>query len=261
MCGLRFIIGTTKSWSRAGKEILLKSVAQAIPNFVMSMILLPLGLCHDIERMLNGFWWGSKLCSGKGITWMRWDHLYAPKSFGGIGFRRIHEFNLAFLCKQGWKLMMEPTSLVARLLKARYYPQSSFLHSSLGHSIWATKNILSKYSKLGVGDGSHILVFKNPWLHVEDNGMITKSLGERYNSVTIKELMMPGEQKWDKDLVSDLFNSRDRELILSIPFGVRKANDNWYWMVDDKGLYSIKSGYKIQQFRYEDGKVEIWTQL
>ena len=95
-----------KKLSRVGKEILLKSVAQDIPNFVMSMILLPLGVCHDIERMLNAFWWGSKLCSGKGITWMRWDHLCAPKAFGGIRFRRIHEFNLALLCKQGWKLMM-----------------------------------------------------------------------------------------------------------------------------------------------------------
>ena len=59
-----------------------------------------------------------------------------------------------------------------------------------------------------MGDGSHILVSKDPWLLAEDNGMITTSLGEMYNIVRVKELMMSGEQKWDKDLVSDLFNSR-----------------------------------------------------
>ena len=112
-----------------------------------------------------------------------------------------------------------------------------------------------------MGDGSHILVSKDPWLLAEDNGMITTSLGEMYNIVRVKELMMSGEQKWDKDLVSDLFNSRNRELILSIALSVRTTNINWYWMVDDKGLYSIKSGYKIQQFWSKDGKVEIWTQL
>ena len=43
-------------------------------------------------------------------------------------------------------------------------------------------------------------------------------------------------------------------ILISIPLSVRKVNDNRYWMVDDKGLYSVKSSYKIQQFWYDDGK-------
>ena len=38
---------------------------------------------------------------------------------------RLHEFNLAMLSKQGWKLVIDPSSLVAQIFKAKYYPHSS----------------------------------------------------------------------------------------------------------------------------------------
>ena len=41
--------------SRAGKEILLKTVAQTIPNYVMQVYLLPIDLCRDLETMMNSF--------------------------------------------------------------------------------------------------------------------------------------------------------------------------------------------------------------
>lgn len=45
--------------SMAGREVLLKSVAQAIPAYCMSMYLFPQSLGDEIQRMFNSFWWGS----------------------------------------------------------------------------------------------------------------------------------------------------------------------------------------------------------
>lgn len=42
--------------SRAGKETLIKAVAQAIPSYIMSCYKLPEGCCKDIEAMLARFW-------------------------------------------------------------------------------------------------------------------------------------------------------------------------------------------------------------
>ena len=48
-----------------------------------------------------------------------------------MGFRKIHIFNLALLAKQGWRLLSNPSSLVARVFKARYYPTISFISEKL----------------------------------------------------------------------------------------------------------------------------------
>jgi hypothetical protein len=38
------------------------------------------------------------------------------------------------VAKKGWNLMCNPTSLVARVYKARYFPQTSLLESNLGNN-------------------------------------------------------------------------------------------------------------------------------
>ena len=52
-------------------------------------------------------------------------NMCAPREEGGVGFRTIHEFNLALLAKQLWRLVQYPDSLVARVLKGKYYRLSS----------------------------------------------------------------------------------------------------------------------------------------
>lgn len=60
-----------KRISRAGKETLIKSAAQAIPSFCMSIFLLPATLIDELHRMLNSFWWGSNEEASKGVKWMK----------------------------------------------------------------------------------------------------------------------------------------------------------------------------------------------
>lgn len=77
-----------KLLSRVGKEVMIKVVIQSIPSYVMSVFLLPTKLCDEIEMLMNKFWWLSNV-ENKGIRWMCWDRLCAPKKFGGMGFRTI----------------------------------------------------------------------------------------------------------------------------------------------------------------------------
>ena len=44
-----------------------------------------------------------------------------------MGFIKLHEFNLALLGKQGWQLVNESESLVARVFKGKYYHDAGFL--------------------------------------------------------------------------------------------------------------------------------------
>lgn len=58
-----------KYLSKAGKETLIKAVAQAILNYILSCYKMPEGCCKDIDSMLARFWWGSNEESRK-IHWM-----------------------------------------------------------------------------------------------------------------------------------------------------------------------------------------------
>ena len=80
------------------RQVLIKSVAQAIPTYSMSCFKLPRGLCKHINSLLRKFWWGSK--EGKRKTcWVAWDDMIMPNYLGGMGFRVIELFNLALLAK------------------------------------------------------------------------------------------------------------------------------------------------------------------
>lgn len=80
-----------------GKEILLKSVIQVVPSYVMSVFLLPISLCEEIERMMNSFWWGRKKDGSHSIQWQSWDKLCYKKVYEDLGFHKIRHFNVAVI--------------------------------------------------------------------------------------------------------------------------------------------------------------------
>lgn len=88
---------TSKLLSKAGKEVLIKAVAQAIPNYVMSCFKVSNSVLHDLNAMIGRFWWG-KQGGKRGMAWINWTDMCVPKLQGGLGFRDFGSFNDALLC-------------------------------------------------------------------------------------------------------------------------------------------------------------------
>ena len=85
----------------------------------------------------------------KKIAWLSWEKMCEPKADGGMGFKKLKQFNLALLAKQGWRLQLGQNSLVFRVLKAKYFPRCEFIQASLGnnpsytwHSIVAAQKLV-----------------------------------------------------------------------------------------------------------------------
>ena len=78
--------------SRAGKEVLIKAVAQSIPTYSMGVFQLPGKLCDELDTMCAN--WG-----GEENTLEKLAFLTLSKKEGGMGFRDLRSFNLAMLAK------------------------------------------------------------------------------------------------------------------------------------------------------------------
>ncbi|MCH79708.1 ribonuclease H protein, partial [Trifolium medium] len=81
-----------RNLSFAGRGILIKVVAQAIPTYIMSSFLIPKGVCAQMEKAICNFWWGSTTDHRK-IHWINWHKICKQKNHGGMGFRDMRAFN------------------------------------------------------------------------------------------------------------------------------------------------------------------------
>ena len=149
-------VGEEKLLSQVGREILIKTVVQAIPTYTMSCFKLPLGLCNDIESLIRKFWWGQRGERRK-IHWVKWDSLCQSKANGGMGFKDLAIFNDALLAKQAWGLLQNKQSLFHKIFKSRFFPTCSFmdaLECSGGSYAW--RSILQGREVLKQGARSRV---------------------------------------------------------------------------------------------------------
>ncbi|KAM1141546.1 hypothetical protein EV1_041111 [Malus domestica] len=142
------LLGKIQGWkqctlSQGGKEVMIKAVAQAILAYSMNLFKFPDSICNELDSLIFGFWWGQKNGERK-IQWVSKKEMGLPKSAGGLGFRNFKSFNNALLVKQCWRLIMEPNSLWASVLKAR--------------------DLLLKGAHWQIMDGQRVWVWVDRWL-------------------------------------------------------------------------------------------------
>ncbi|XP_039161303.1 uncharacterized mitochondrial protein AtMg00310-like [Eucalyptus grandis] len=128
--------------SKAGKEILLKAVVHALPQYAMSIFKIPISICKAIEQKIASFWWKNNEAKA-GIHWKSWNVMKMRKDNGGMGFKDLITFNKAMLGKQAWRMVDNPPTLWSQLFKGLYFPNSDFWHAREGQrSSWGWKSLL-----------------------------------------------------------------------------------------------------------------------
>ncbi|KAM6553580.1 hypothetical protein CsatB_014342 [Cannabis sativa] len=80
-----------------GKEILLKTVVQSMPTYAMSVFLLPIGTCNEIEKLMASFWWKTKSSNGRDFLSFDlgnnpsfvWRSIWGAKDLVQLGAARV----------------------------------------------------------------------------------------------------------------------------------------------------------------------------
>ena len=177
-----------------------------------------------------------------------------PKDKGDLGFRDLKTFNLVLLAKQGWRLQTNTKSLVHRLLKAEYFPNSDFLNAEIWNkpsfawrSIMSAKSIVQHGYRWQVGDGSAISTVHDKWLSLPSTFRITSIPHGIPIDARVSSLIDPQLRIWKSDLIQYYFNPIDALAILSTPISPRLPKDRVIWAYHPKGRFTVRSIYKLAQ--------------
>ncbi|XP_010506884.1 PREDICTED: uncharacterized protein LOC104783422 [Camelina sativa] len=248
--------GRTTGWSarllsKGGKEVMIKSIATAVPTFVMSCFRLPKTITSKLSSAVANFWWSSDGRTG-GMHWLAWEKLCCSKQQGGLGFRNVDDFNSALLAKQLWRLIEYPDSLFARILKGRYYrnsdpmePIRSYSPSYGWRSIISARSLVQKGLIKRVGSGESISIWTDPWIPAQSPRPALSKGPFKDPSLKISHLIDSRTRSWRMDVLSDHFDPGDVALIGALPLGSCPKDDTLGWHFTKNGRYTVKSGYHV----------------
>ncbi|CAN6873757.1 unnamed protein product, partial [Brassica oleracea] len=247
----RINLWSGKLLSKGGKEVLIKSVAQALPTYVMSCFLLPLEITRKLTRAISRFWWSTKQ-NNKGLHWIAWKSICIPQDKGELGFRDFRNFNLALLAKQLWRLIQHPTSLLARVLKGRYFRLSTGVDvtrasspSYVWRSLMAAQPLLKAGLRRSIGTGNNTMVWSDHWIPDVKPRPAIPCCPSLNPNLRVCDLIDPLSHDWNPPLLHQLLSPRDIPLIQSLRLPRSHRPDNYNWAFTKFGAYSVQSGYTL----------------
>lgn len=185
------------------------------------------------------------------MAWVSWDSMTMPKYKGGLGFKDMGIFNLALLARQAWRILQEPHSLSARILKAVYYPHSEFLESEVGSpasQVWHSISEGIEMLKVGpikhIGNGNTTSIWNENWITCKYNNRPTCSPSDN-PPVLISELMCSVTRTWNVQALNQYLLPMDAKIVRQIPVSHVDQEDFWAWSYEKSGAISVHSAYRL----------------
>lgn len=136
----------------------------------MNLFKFTITFCHELDSLISQFWWGQNGSENR-IHWVSNERLCRSKSDDWLGFRNFEKFKDALLAKQCWRLITEPNTLWPTILKARYFPNCSFLEAKRGRRaswLWSSllvgRDILLRGAHWQIRNGREVRVWIECWL-------------------------------------------------------------------------------------------------
>jgi hypothetical protein len=118
------IVTRLASWNNkflsfGGRLVLFKSVLSSLLVYFLSFFKAPADIISTIESIFKTFFWEGGEDNRK-IAWISWESICTSKEDGGLGVRRVGDFNISLLGKWCWRMLIDKSGLWYRVLKSRY---------------------------------------------------------------------------------------------------------------------------------------------
>ncbi|XP_062112043.1 uncharacterized protein LOC133823367 [Humulus lupulus] len=125
-CGiiLEKMVAKIKQWisrnlSYSARATLINSVLLSIHSYWAQIMVMPKNLLKDIEAICRAFLWKG-VAEAHAPRVVAWSTVCTPKSAGGLGFRKILEWNIAALEKYVWAIASKKDNLWVKWIHSIY---------------------------------------------------------------------------------------------------------------------------------------------
>lgn len=194
--------------SQSGRIVLIKAVAQILPIYHMSTFLFPKSMCDKMDSLMRRFWWNAGP-NNRFIALKCLDDICKPKEFGGLGLRKIWNFNKVLIAKLVWQLCHHEEKLWSKIIFAKYLRGKNLIHDSLQVTnpswIWRDvikcRDIVLKGACYKISAFSDVKVWEDPWIPTIENFIPSKPFHVSQNSLDhtllVWHLMKECHSRWN----------------------------------------------------------------
>ncbi|KAJ8447113.1 hypothetical protein Cgig2_022842 [Carnegiea gigantea] len=209
--------------------------------------------CDELDRKVRRFLWAGTNTERK-LYLVAWDIITRPIEEGGLGIRAMRELNSASMTKLRWRLIHDPETLWARVLRHKYCKgRVGTLHMEPGRypsnawkGVCEMRSILQRGMAHAIGNGQHTLFWTQRWA---TNRPLSEVATE---PVPLEEIEKPVAYYWHPGMGWrwEAFGHRmPREIRDQIAafqvYPEAKIEDTLFWGETNSGVFSIKSAIQV----------------
>lgn len=214
----------------------------------MSLFKFPEKVTSKINSILTKFWWQTSWDKNP-IYWLKKEVLQQHKHLGGMALKDAKTANKTLLFKQAWRIMRNPTSLVARLYQG-IFGKSWFQNAIKGkvknRGSWCARGLLKNVTlfREGIGkklgNGQTIDFRHDRWVLGYLADIRAGHLGNQFTRVSD---LIKSNQEWDAAMVWNSFTKEHAQKILSIYIPIQHQEDEFIWYPAANREFNTKNGY------------------
>ncbi|XP_027088449.1 uncharacterized protein [Coffea arabica] len=198
-------------------------------------------LCKEISYAFQ-FLVGEKDNKNK-VHWVAWKQLTREKKRGDL---ENHQKSKSVIQQ--------------KILKSKYFPNCSVLDcKSPNNASWFWQSIMSAREELQwgiqkrIGNGLLTRIWEDQWIPNQHLGRPVTTKPEDCQVQKVADLIEG--YRWNRNLIFKNFKKEDAENILKIPISITGREDDFFWTENQKGEYTVQSGYKaIQTKKEQEGR-------
>lgn len=157
--------------SKGGRLVLINSVLDALPTYLMSVFPLSAQMEGRIDALRRNFLWNGEKES-KGYNLVKWKTVLLLKKQGGLGIKNLRKQNRSLMMKWLWRFTREEQALWARVIQAKYETLSNWttkeVTAAYGVSLWRSIRLVwvsfLGNTSFNVNNGRKVLFWDDDWL-------------------------------------------------------------------------------------------------